>query len=330
MSKLKNRLLENLKKNHVQPIPKSIFILKNLSIWMTFLIFELLGIFSIMFIFYFGKNLEIFSFILEAPKMLPKILFVGIPFFWLIFAIGFIFFAGFSIGKTKKGYKLSRFWIFFAGVLIPFVFGAFLSQTAIAEKIERGVKKRVHVFEDLTRKKERLWQTPEHGFLGGKIKEISNVNQWIVVNFKKEEWTIQFTEKTILPNEIKFKVGQKVRIQGELLDIDSKIFEAQKIFPFKGDRRHFRENMKNIMDRLPPEERENFRKNIRQLETNRSPENRELLHQTMKEAMDQLPLEERRKIQEKRAGFKKRRPEDEGRFPEGRSLFEEKDSPIKN
>lgn len=117
MSKLKNRLLKEIKKNHVQPIPKGFFILKNLSIWGAFLIFELLGIFSIMFIFYFGKNLEIFSFILDAPRMLPKILFVGIPFFWLIFALGFIFFAGFSIGKTKKGYKLSRFWIFFCGSL---------------------------------------------------------------------------------------------------------------------------------------------------------------------------------------------------------------------
>lgn len=315
MSKLKNRLLEKLKENHVQPIPKGVFMLKNFSIWGAFLLFEILGIFSIMFIFYFGENLEIFSFILDAPKMLPKILFVGIPFFWLVFAIGFIFFAGFSIGKTKKGYKLSRFWIFFAGVLIPFVFGALLSQTAIAEKIERGVKQRIRLFEGLDQKKERLWQTPEHGFLSGKIKEISSVNQWIIVNFKRDEWTIRFTEKTILPNEIKFEIGQKIRIQGKLLDKDSKVFEAQKIFPFQGDRRHFRENMKNIMDRLPPEERDHFRENMHPMRLEGDPENREFFHQKRKEVFDQLPEEERKKIQENREDFK------EGRPPEGRMRF---------
>ncbi len=248
MSNLKNRLLKKLKTEDVHPISKLYFVLKNAGIWILAGLFFIFSIFATALVFYFIMNLEIISLIWEAPRMIPKLVFVGVPIFWVLFSLGLVFFTGLFIEKTKGGYRRSTLFVFGGGFLLQLILGVSLSQTTLTEVMEKQLERRVNFFENVNQKKEKIWRVPEEGFLGGKILEISDLENWMLLGFRGEEWQLKLSKKTKMPQNVEFKEGQKVCIRGKLIDREARIFEVQEIFPFRGRQKELRKNMRQFQE----------------------------------------------------------------------------------
>lgn len=214
-----------------------------------------------MLIFYFGTNLDILDLVLESPHMLLKLLLLGMPFAWLALSLGLAFFAGYSAGKTKKGYK-HTFVQYLGGFLVAQVFiGGLLSQTSMAEEIETKLSRNIQFFETINHKKQRLWANPEMGMIGGRITEIKD-DQWLIIAQKDEQWTIQLSEDTHIPSGEDFEVGKHIRAHGEVEDAKSRLFEAKRIIPMKGRMREFRERLQKDFGHLPEGKRKTVRKKL--------------------------------------------------------------------
>ena len=59
-----------------------------------------------------------------------------------------------------------------------------LSQTSFAEGLEKNLERHVKFFEPLSQKKEKIWKSPELGFLGGEIVEIFSEKEWDSLNYR--------------------------------------------------------------------------------------------------------------------------------------------------
>lgn len=54
----------------------------------------------------------------------------------------------------------------------------------------------------------------------------------------------------------------KSAYSGDVVESGAKNFEAQKVFPFQGERRRFHKKMRSIMEKLPPQEWEHFQEEM--------------------------------------------------------------------
>ncbi len=186
--------------------------------------------------FYIADNLELFAMIMEAPRMFPKIILVGLPTIWIILSIIFAFIAGTSLHKTKKGYRFPVIWILVIIFALQIIGGLILSNTNFPAQIEHQIHQKMRM-QDLEKRKELLWRAPEQGFLGGIIKEISDKENWILIDFKGEQWILKINDETKFPRNLEIQLEQKILVKGAILDPKEKTFDAQEIMPFRGLRR---------------------------------------------------------------------------------------------
>ena len=288
MSKLSKNVLKKIKQEHSQPIPRWHFIAKNIGCWSITAILGCLGIIATMLIFYFATNLDILDLVLESPHLFPKLFLLGMPFTWLVLALSLAFFAGYSAGKTNKGYKHT--FVQYLGIFLvaQVLVGGLLSQTSMAEEVETKLSRNIQFFETISHKKERLWGQPEMGLLRGRIQEIKDEN-WIILAHKQEEWTLQISEETEIPEGQSFEVGHHIRAQGEVGNLADRVFEASKIIPMEGRIREFREKMRNDFEHLPEAKRKSVR--------NRLKKNREArLHEVFKYMTPQQQIEAKERV----------------------------------
>lgn len=306
MSKLSKNILKKIKKEEIAPIPRWHFVLSNLGIWAASLVLMVLGINATMLIFYFATNLEILDLIIEMPHVLPKIMLLGLPIFWILLMVGLAFFAGYSMQKTKRGYKHSFAQILTAVILIQLGLGGVLAETPLAGILESKLQNKIG-FESLEQKKRKIWDLPEQGLFGGKVISMDE-DLWRIRNREGEVWQVVIVEETALPENVEFGLGRPIRIKGEILDKDERVFQAREIFPLRGRHKEFERDFRKEFQHLPPAEREKIREKLKK---DGPPHIRKFL--------ESLPVEKRLEIldalknkqpEERRAFFEKLRPKD--------------------
>jgi len=236
------KLLEKIKNEKIKPTPKRYFILKNYLMWTSFALFILFTSIAFSVTLYSVYETDLFELSALQQDSLSFSLSI-LPFAWIVFTILFFIIATIVIKKTKKGYKYSLLILFAIGTLAGGIIGSTMYFTGGAQVLENIFTEYIPVLESVQEKKMRVWQRPELGFLSGTIKNINN-DSFILTDFNNKFWTINISNETIIRNADLFKLGNIVKISGEMIDKNN--FTASIIRPWDSyDHRGYHENRMN-------------------------------------------------------------------------------------
>jgi len=211
MSKLAKNILAKIKKEKIFPRAKWLFMLKNLSLHLAFVLAILLGAvgFAVILTAISSSDFDFFQ------RKIP-VLFKLLPAFWILFLVTFLAFAIFNFRKTKGGHRVN----FFVLLLGNFAASIFVGSLIFASfgpgrigNLENHFAKRMHM-KGLHEREISRWQNPENGFLAGKILRVENERIFVLQDFSKQVWQVDFARAKKM-HFVKVTPNEKVKMRGE-------------------------------------------------------------------------------------------------------------------
>ncbi|MDP2691481.1 MAG: hypothetical protein U1C97_03440 [Candidatus Gracilibacteria bacterium] len=104
--KLSSSVLSKIQEEHIKPIPKWHYWIKNGLFWTIFLLSAFIGGRGISVIMRIYSESDLGFIMLSHGPFLPPFLTI-LPLFWIIFFLLFLLFAAYGLHSTKKGYRFS-------------------------------------------------------------------------------------------------------------------------------------------------------------------------------------------------------------------------------
>ncbi|HEY5714026.1 MAG TPA: hypothetical protein VIT68_01615 [Candidatus Gracilibacteria bacterium] len=277
MNKLSHSVLERIKKEQIQPRSKWYFLFKSLLIGIFSIVFVILGLIACTMIFQFLEHIMILEMLWKSPYVFLKLLWLGIPLFWLVSWVGLFGFGTFLAHESKHGYKIAwRSWVIL--ILSIQILGGFaLYESHVGDRIDQFMGQLMRRYERAETRGNRMWRNPENGFLGGAILDIQETS--ITLKDRAEnEWTVDITSAH-RPEALTLEIGTRVRLTGEKTSEAN--FKADMINLIRGGERR---------QGPPPtrEEREIRRKEREEAFKALSPELQEKLQEKREEAQGSI------------------------------------------
>ena len=236
MVKLSNKILNRIKKEKVTPKPRWYFILIHTLLGTAILSSMIIGSIAVAIIIrhctltdwelahqFTGGHLHSF--------------FMFIPYIWIIF-IGFsILLADLLFKHTKKGYRIEPWKIISASIVLSIIGGGLFFITKADKPIENELRKNIPPYVQWEKRRNRMFIVPEKGALAGELTEIKSDKEWILIDFKNKQWSVDVGQAKT-HGENNFKPGIKIGILGKM--IDEKHFQARQIKLWRmGENSHF-------------------------------------------------------------------------------------------
>ena len=233
-------IMDKIKKDKVKQIPKNIFILKNIFIW----------IFLVLSIFIWALSLSIsFEYLFNADWSLLhrlwviKIAIIFMPILWFVFLILASILSYFNFRHTDDWYKSSFKKIFIINIVLSILLWLFIYilwiNNFIEWKIEDNMPQYRKIFvKDKTSRMIEVWQNEEKWLLIWRIIEV-NIDNLDFKDFNNKNWSILLNSntKTDIKHKVYIKKWEKIKLIWE--KIDSNIFKAIEIRPFIGRKNKF-------------------------------------------------------------------------------------------
>lgn len=212
MNELENKILKEIKQK--KPKPRWTFVLKNYLVWFFAILFLVFGsiAFTVLMITVLGSGVEHF----HLMGNFWNFFFDFFPYYWLIFTLLFIIIGVFHFKHTQKGYKINTFSIVIIALLLVFSVNLVIYLFGNLNDIEKQIPLNLN-------QGRMFWNAPHEGRLAGVIIERQE-NILVLVDFKKEEWIVDYKNAKIDP-----EAKNEIRIIGK--QIDNRKFKADFIFP---------------------------------------------------------------------------------------------------
>lgn len=223
------KLIDTIKKQNVQPIPKWRFALKNGLIWGGFLSAVLFGALAFSVILFAIQQTD-FN-VLNHLSHSKLELFLGLlPFLWIVFLIVFLVIAFFSIRNSKKGYKFTMAKLVGFSAALSILLGTMFFIGGGADQLEEAFALKVSFYESVQEKKVKLWSIPDDGYLSGYIESV-NSEYFQLKDFKNKVWKIYYDE-AFMPPVVMLEEGEKIKLIGKMKSENE--FTADEIRPWGG------------------------------------------------------------------------------------------------
>lgn len=233
------KIIDKIKSEKIQPIPRWHFVLKNLATWTAFTGAVLFGALAFSVVLF---SIQQTDFNLTTHISHSKLeFFLGLlPFFWIISLIAFLVLAIFSIQHSKKGYKFAVTRLVGISTALSILIGTLLFIGGGAAKLENAFAINVSFYESIQEKKAKIWTNPKEGFLSGIIQGVEEDEDLLYVKgFDDNIWEV-FFEGAFIPSVVLLEEGEKVKFIGKLTGKQS--FQAEEIRPWGGPENRMRRN----------------------------------------------------------------------------------------
>lgn len=225
MSKLSTNILKEIKSQHIAPIPRWKFLLKNYGRWVAFASFVLMGSISIsVVIFMFtDHDWDIYRYL---DKSFWEYLLLSLPYFWFLLLSVFIAFAWYDLEKTKTGYKYGFLKIGLINILLSVVFGI-VFYAGLGIKMDKIFADNLPYYQNIHQySRPSIWQNPGRGLLVGKIIEKIDNDNFRVEDPDRRSWVVNCLD-CIFRGRVANLEGIMVKIIGKKIDESS--FQALEI-----------------------------------------------------------------------------------------------------
>lgn len=181
MTKLSDNIIGKIKCDHITPVPRWHFLLKSYTLWVLFVFSVILGSVSFSVAAHIAESgdLNLLDH-LQGNWLISAVMLL--PLFWLISLFFFALLAYLNWKCTKHGYCMRRRWIVMGSVALSIFLGAFFYVVGLGSRTDLMMS-RVAPFYDQYKHKARrdLWQQPERGLLTGKIIDIDEETEKLLL-----------------------------------------------------------------------------------------------------------------------------------------------------
>ncbi len=252
-NKFDQELLGKIKKDHIEPIPRWHFLLKDYIVWFFGILSLIVGglAFSIVIYLLAFNDWGIYS---QIDESFLEFVLLTMPYFWILFLVFFGFLVYHNIKHTKKGYKYSFKSIMIANVVISVVLGGLFFQVGIGQALDDALGETVPVYAKVLNRQMHFWSQPEKGRLSGLVVSVENEENFTLLDLHQNEWWV--VSKSDYRGSV--EVGRPVKILGNVIGDNQ--FEAKRIMkpapPGKGMfKRHKKRHLPTEKEREKMHER---------------------------------------------------------------------------
>ncbi len=227
-NELSEKIIEEIKKQGIEPRPRWQFILKRWVLWSLAIFSTILGGIAIAVIIFLFIDHDASARVYLAQSAVEDIL-LAIPYFWFVTLAVLTGVTKYAVRHTKLGYRYAITRIV-ATVLISSIFlGITLNAMDVGEQVQDFLVETVPSYDALTYTSKDAWLQPAKGLLGGTITAIISPEEFKLLDFHKKSWHID-TNELQDKNDMTIKQGAVVKIIGT--QKDNSTFRAGQIFPW--------------------------------------------------------------------------------------------------
>ena len=214
MKDISKNILQKIKEDKVRPYSKGRFLFRRSVIWTVFGLSILLGsVASAIAIFQLKyAEWDLYQHLSHSPLEFALLV---IPFFWLIFLLGFTVFAYYYFRRTEQGYRCRTLWVISGSIALSIIGGGILYATGLSERLETAFQHNVAFYRELQERKQRVWMSPGQGLLAGKIVKIISEQKIQIEDLQGNIWVID-TGDTIWKARLRPAKNLKIKILGKI------------------------------------------------------------------------------------------------------------------
>ena len=227
--KKSQKLINKIVSEDIKPSPRWHFVFKNYILWIVFILFMFFGGIAFSIILY-GMAESDFGLFLSLSYSKVQFLIASLPILWIIFLIIFLVVSIIGIRHTRTGYRYTLLKILSINIVISILLGVTFFYSGGAERMEQVFAENIPAYRGIEENKALRWSDPENGFLAGVIVE-DNEDTILIEDLNGKKWEIS-TEEVIISQRVSLKIGEKIKIIGEILE--GNIFIAREIRSWEG------------------------------------------------------------------------------------------------
>lgn len=223
-----DKILQTIKEHKLMPTPRWQFLLKDYLVWTLAVIALLVGSLAVAVIIHLVQNNDWTMYERIDDTLLGFVL-MTLPYFWLVCLLAFIGLGYYNFQHTKRGYRLPFQAIVLGNIAISLALGTMLYYIGIGQAIDEAMTEAVPAYGQFINPRRMRWSQPQRGVLAGVIITIENKNNFSLVDFNGQQWTVQ-AQNALVPPHFVLMPNQRVRMIGQR--IDYAIFMAERIMPW--------------------------------------------------------------------------------------------------
>jgi hypothetical protein len=227
--KTRDKILEIIKEEDIQPTPRWVFTLKSTGGWVAFLVAVLLGGLAFSVIIYAIQQSD-FSLGDHLGHSGLEMVLSLLPFIWLMLVILFFLVSILGIRHSWKGYKLPVLKQAGWSIGLSITIGTLFFIAGGGGWLDSAFGKTLGAYETIEERKMQVWSNPEEGYHSGTIEQVST-ESLTLKDFENKAWTIDISEAWIAP-PVLLEPGEQVKMLGDLQGDSG--FKADEIRPWGG------------------------------------------------------------------------------------------------
>lgn len=224
-----SELLNKIKMDSIEPIPRWRIQSLNITIWIIFFITLILGAGAFTVILYALQQSD-FNLIPHLDHSNIERFMAILPIIWLLLLLVFLFLAIIVIRRTNRAYKISLLHWLWINMFLSIILGTLLFLFGGGRMIDKSFAVQFDAYHSIEERKSILWSQPDKGYLSGTIKTISE-GQFRITDLKEKDWVILLEDAWIAP-VVFMEPGEKVKIIG--VKESEKVFHANEVRPWGG------------------------------------------------------------------------------------------------
>jgi len=210
---ISRQTLALIKSQHIKPIPKWEFIVKNWSLWT--------GLVLCLILLVVGFALSIFGVVDN----------VIVPYLWLFIAVIFFIFSYFLFEKTKGAYHFPRHQVILAIIAIALILGGVFFKIGLANRLDHSLENNFPGYRQMVPMRIQAWSQPQSGYLSGTITKIIDANNFELSDFSEKTWNIS-GQDILVRGLVTLTPGEKIKLIGTQTGANS--FSVSEIRPWMG------------------------------------------------------------------------------------------------
>ena len=229
------KVIERIKREHLLPKSGWRFFLGRAVILAGLSLFVLAGALSFGIIFDIIRQFEITR-IIGRPGG-PGIVFLSLPYLWIIFVAFFLVLALADFARTRRGYKYRLLHISVALFLLMFFLGAIFHTLGYCDSMETYLEGRFPFYSRLVATPQGVWSRPSDGLLSGMIIQKDNTSDQLELeDWRATVWNVDYSQ-AVVDLRVSETPGEMIKIIGDK-EINHN-FKAEEIRPWDGKRMLF-------------------------------------------------------------------------------------------
>lgn len=235
MKEVSKSVIEKIKEENIKPVPRVIFVFKNLVMWLIFilsLIFGSIGVAITVYLLLNNDSVWEFSLVGNVWKWIL----LSIPLAWLILTILFVTIAYFNFRGTDGGYRLPLIRIVKINIGIILVLGLSMYYSGFSSKINSVFSNNIPFYQDAFDMREKVWMRPSEGYLAGEILSVEeDIN---LEDLDGNEWVVEHEDADV-KGGVRLQEGEDIKVVGKVSNENT--FTASEIRPWQGHGRRMQE-----------------------------------------------------------------------------------------